>query len=388
MLVIPQKFLFKRIWNTGMEQLSKSLHDYIGVISGDENVWMVEVFVIVFVTLIVAMIASRVVRRLIKAAEQSKALWDDALFMSLKKPITWMVWLLGLSTAARVAGTESQSVVFESVEHIRYLGSIFILTWFLTRFISKIEKNYTDPEFCQKPMDQTTALAIGKLLRITVLITSVLIVLQYFEVQVSGILAFGGIGGIAVGFAAKDLLANFFGGLMIYLDRPFSVGDWIRSHDKEIEGTVEDIGWRLTCIRTFDKRPLYVPNSTFTQIAVENPSRMSNRRIYETIGIRYDDASVMENIVADVKKMLLEHQAIDHSKTLMVNFNAFGASSLEFFIYCFTVTTVWDEFHVIKQDVLLKILNIIESHKAQCAFPTQTLHVAELPKIQAISPES
>ena len=79
--------------------------------------------------------------------------------------------------------------------------------------------------------------------------------------------------------------------MFVYLDRPFAVGDWVRSPDREIEGTVENIGWRVTRIRTFDKRPLYIPNSIFSQIAVENPSRMSNRRIKETIGIRYDDAS-------------------------------------------------------------------------------------------------
>ena len=123
--------------------------------------------------------------------------------------------------------------------------------------------------------------------------------MQLFDYSVSGLLAFGGIGGIAVGFAAKDLLANFFGGLMIYLDRPFSVGDWIRSPDKEIEGTVEDIGWRLTRIRTFDKRPLYIPNSIFASISVENPSRMSNRRIYEKIGIRYDDCLLYTSDAAD-----------------------------------------------------------------------------------------
>ena len=106
--------------------------------------------------------------------------------------------------------------------------------------------------------------------------------------------------GIAVGFAAKDLLANFFGGLMVYLDRPFAIGDWIRSPDREIEGTVEEIGWRVTCIRTFDKRPIYVPNSVFTQVTVENPSRMLNRRIYETIGVRYDDAAKVRDIITDV----------------------------------------------------------------------------------------
>ena len=118
--------------------------------------------------------------------------------------------------------------------------------------------------------------AMAKLLRLSVIITAGLVVLQTLGFSISGVLAFGGVGGIAVGFAARDLLANFFGGLMIYLDRPFSVGDWVRSPDRNIEGTVERIGWRLTVIRTFDKRPLYVPNSVFANIAVENPSRMAS----------------------------------------------------------------------------------------------------------------
>jgi hypothetical protein len=97
----------------------------------------------------------------------------------------------------------------------------------------------------------------------------------------------GGIGVVALGFAAKDMFANLFGGRMIYLDRPFSVGGWIRSRDREIEGTVEPIGWRLTLIRTFDQRPLYLPNAVFTTIAVQNLSRMTNRRSDERISERH-----------------------------------------------------------------------------------------------------
>ncbi|NKN80826.1 mechanosensitive ion channel family protein, partial [Weissella cibaria] len=134
-------------------------------------------------------------------------------------------------------------------------------------------------------------------------------------------------------------------GLMIYLDRPFAVGDWIRSPDKEIEGTVEYIGWRQTRIRTFDKRPLYVPNATFANISVENPSRMTHRRIYETIGLRYDDAAKVKPVVEAVREMLRNHPDIDSSQTLIVNFNAFGPSSLDFFVYCFTHTTNWIEYH-------------------------------------------
>ena len=218
---------------------------------------------------------------------------------------------------------------------------------------------------------------MGKLLRLSVIITASLVALQTMGYSISGVLAFGGIGGIAIGFAAKDLLANFFGGLMIYLDRPFTIGDWVRSPDREIEGTVEHIGWRQTRIRTFDKRPLYIPNSVFATIAVENPSRMTHRRIYETIGIRYDDAAKMSQIVEAVKKMLQQHHEIDTSQTLIVNFNAFAASSMDFFVYTFTKTTNWVKYHEVKHDVLLKINDIVAAHGAEIAFPTSTLHIPD-----------
>ena len=146
-----------------------------------------------------------------------------------------------------------------------------------------------------------------------------------------------------------------------------------------IEGIVENIGWRRTLIRRFDTRPLYVPNSTFTNIAVENPSRMQNRQIYETIGIRYADAAQMASIVARVETMLKSHPNIFSEGFMMVNFNAFAASSLDFFIYCYTRTTDWAEFHRVKQDVLLKILQIVVEHNAEIAFPTSTLHINSLP---------
>ena len=222
-------------------------------------------------------------------------------------------------------------------------------------------------------IDLTTVHAISKLARISVVITTILMMLQTLGFSVSGVLAFGGVGGIAIGFAAQDMLSNFFGGLFLYLDRPFVVGDWVRSPDRQMEGTIEKIGWRVTVIRTFDKRPLYIPNAIFSKIAVENPSRMQNRRIKETIGIRYDDAAKMEVITTQVEKMLKDHPEIDTNKTLMVNFNSFAPSSLDFFIYTFTKTTNWEKYHIIKQDILLKVMKIIADNGAEIAFPTSTV---------------
>ena len=209
--------------------------------------------------------------------------------------------------------------------------------------------------------------------------------LQTLGVSISGVLAFGGVGGIAVGFAAKDMLANFFGGLTIYLDRPFSVGDWVRSPDRDMEGVVEKIGWRSTVIRSFDKRPIYVPNAVFTNIIVQNPSRMTNRRIFETIGVRYDDDARLDRILKETRRLLESHPGIDQEQTIMVNFNAFGASSLDFFIYCLTKTTDWKEFHALKEEILLRVHEIIAGHGAEVAFPSRTLY---LPGGVTINPEA
>jgi len=346
-----------------------------------ENDWIVQVFLIVFVSLTLSLIARRVLAKIAAGLQGTKNPWDDLVVTSAQKPLGWLIWLLGLTFAADVVHKQNGATIFEAIDPVREVGVIVILTLFLLNMIRGAQAILLERESDtgEQDFDAHTVEAISKLIRISIMITSGLVMLQTLGYSVSGVLAFGGIGGIAIGFAAKDLLSNFFGGLMIYMDRPFKVGDWIRSNDRDIEGTVEHIGWRLTRIRTFDKRPLYVPNSIFMSITVENPSRMTNRRIYETLGIRYEDSGKMDNIVNDVKQMLLAHEEIDTKSTMIVNFVSFSASSIDFFVYTFTKTTDWVRFHEIKQDVLLKIMAIIDQHGAEMAFPTSTLHVESMP---------
>jgi MscS family membrane protein len=303
-------------------------------------------------------------------------IWDELLLKSIGTPLRLLIWVLGLSLLLEIFSRNGLPLGTEIGGNLRRLGGIIILAWGVIRFIRAGENYLTSPAAGRRRVDRTTADAVAKLLRLIVFILAGLTVLQSSGVSISGILAFGGIGGIAVGFAAKDLLANFFGGLMVYMDRPFHVGDWVRSPDKEIEGTVEQIGWRLTRIRTFDQRPLYVPNATFTSISVENPSRMRNRRIYEHVGVRYDDVDKVKAIVDEVREMLRHHPEIDTQQTLIVQLNRFGPYSLDFMVYTFTKTTQWVQYHEIKQDVMLKIAEIILRHGAEFAFPTQTLHMA------------
>ena len=342
--------------------------------------WGLEVFVVVTATLVVRYAAMRLLRVLGKHLQKTRNVWDDALLEAARKPLSYFILIFGIAWVIEISDGYFQTELFspENLDLVRQLVFIALVAVFLIKFISlsesriliKLKKEETSD---QGSIDPTTLLALAKLIRLSIVISAVLVALPTVGIEITALLAFGGVGGLAVGFAAQDLLSNFFGGLMIYLDRPFTIGDWIRSPDREIEGTVETIGWRLTVVRTFDKRPLYIPNSVFTTLTVENPSRMSNRRIKETIGIRYQDASKMGDIVAEVKSMLEKHEEIDSSQTLIVNFNAYSASSLDFFIYSFTKTTNWIRYHEIKQDVMLRIIQIVHSHKADFAFPTTTV---------------
>ena len=344
------------------------------------------VFVIVFATLLCRFAAGVAFDRLARQLQRTQNLYDDALLQAARKPIGWGIWSFGILFAAEVAGQDSESALFEHIDALRDVAAIALLAWFAVRFIGFVEGHVADPAYRRTPVDPTTAAVIGKLLRASVLIAAVLMVLQSLGFSIAGVLAFGGLGGLAVGFAARDMLANFFGALMLFLDRPFAAGDWIRSPDRDIEGTVEEVGWRSTRIRTFDERPLYVPNATFATLAVENPSRMRNRRIYETVGVRYEDVAAVPAIVADVRQMLHRHPAIDTGRTLIVNLLRFGPSSLDIMVYTFTKTTAWVEFHAIKEDVLLKIAGIVAARGGEIAFPTRTVQVTALPTPEPPAP--
>ncbi|MCW7551990.1 mechanosensitive ion channel family protein [Endozoicomonas gorgoniicola] len=339
--------------------------------------WLVQVVLIVFITAILASVSRRMLKKLAGKARSVHSVWPVILLEAGRKPLVALIWLTGAGWTVDVIWQSTGIAMLAKFDGIRDMLVIGLFGWVLVRLIREVEKQYLSGVLGGHDNDPTSVVAVGRLLRVTAVIISGLMLMQTLGYSISGILAFGGVGGIAIGFAARDMLANLFGGMMIYLDKPFGVGDWIRSPDKNIEGTVQYIGWRQTRILTFEKRPLYVPNATFMTISVENPSRMENRRIKEAIGLRYRDSRLLAPLLAEIRSYLQEHNEIDQSKIIMVNFNQFGASSLDCFIYCFTRTTDWAEFHMIKERVLLDIMAIIHHQGGDIAFPTRTLDLPE-----------
>ena len=327
-------------------------------------------------------------KRLDTLVTNTSNLWDDAVFKAARRPLSLIIWLIGITLAAQVIPVQGDNQLLGSglVTNIRQIGVLFAIAWFMVSFVKNIEENIIESARRDgRVIDQTTVHALGRVLRITIVVTVILIALDTLGFSISGLMAAGGIGGLAVGLAAKDIIANFFGGVTVFMDRPFSVGDWILLKDQNIEGVVENIGWRQTTIRKFDKRPIYVPNAIFTTASVENPSRMTNRRIYEVIGLRYQDLEQMGAITDEVREMLSGHSEIDEQQTLMVHFDAFNSSSVDFFIYCMTHTVNWQHYHAVKQDVLLKISEIVRRHGAAVAYPTRTIDIDAAPELAGLA---
>lgn len=349
------------------------MRDALPVTFVTEGPWMLPVFATVLATAIVAALLRWLMARLQRRLLRTRTRWDEAALQAAGKPLLALTWLLGVNIAAHIIVTHTDAGLFRYATPLRELLVIVIIAWFLLRFVNAVEARVINPAGPPPRLDITTARAIAKLLRVSVIITASLILLQKLGYSVSGVLAFGGIGGIAVGFAAKDLLANFFGGLMIFLDRPFSLGDWVRSPDRELEGSVEYIGWRLTRIRTAEQRPLYVPNSTFASIAVENVSRMTHRRLHQAIGLRYEDWPRVATIVRRIRALLEAHEGIAQDQALMVSFEKFGESSLGLLILAFTRSSDWVEFNRVRQEIFLGVLDILAEEGAALAMPTRQL---------------
>ncbi len=354
-----------------MDRISQLLNETTGL-----ELWMASLVVIALLTMLVNQVAQMLLTQASRLASKTDTVWDNALVDSARRPLLAALWVIGLGFMARVAQGQSEVAFLEMALNARDVALIAAVAWFFLRFVGQVTRAIEARQAARgEEFDRTTVDALGKLAKLVVLVVAIITVAQTLGFQIGGLLALGGVGGIAVGLAAKDLRANFFGGLTIYLDRPFSVGEWIRSPDKHIEGTVEYISWRHTRIRGFNKNPVYVPNAIFTHIVVENPSRMSHRRLRETIGLRYDDFEKVAPIVADIRALLQAHPQIDRDQSLLVNFFQYGPSSLDILINTFSTTTDAVAFHAMKQDILLEIGRIVARHGAEIAFPTQTVQL-------------
>ena len=306
--------------------------------------------------------------------------WQEAFLYAINTPFRIFIWFLASVLILEILSSVVQEeVLYKFIALVEHVGVVVLLFWAVLNFVSRIETNLLGESGRKRyKADETLVKMVIKILRVALIGFALVILLQGVGVPVSGIIAFGGFGGIAVGFAAKDLLANFFGGLVIFFDRPFNLGDRIEIPEQKIQGIVEHIGWRVTRVRLFDTRPAYIPNATFSTTIIENITKRPNRQIKTHIQLRYQDARAIPKILEEFQSLLQAHDGIDQNRMRTVRFDEFGESGLNILIYCFTLTPDWDRYLQIQQEIFLEFVKIVHAHGADFAFPTRSIYMEKV----------
>ena len=334
-----------------------------------------------FLSILLGLTLKRIARAILgwiaRVTDQKKLGWQNQVVSSLERPATWLL---------------ASSLWFASIYLIQFDGKTlwilttivqilfsFSVTWcayrlvdILTTYLAKLA------EKTENTLDDHIAPLVGKALRIFVVLFGVLVSLQNLGLNVLSLLAGLGLGGLAFALAAKDTCANLFGSIMIFFDRPFAIGDWIVAGDKE--GTVEEIGFRSTRIRTFYNSVVSMPNSNVANMNIDNMGQRRYRRVNTTLGITYDTPPEKIEAFMEGIKNIIKANPATRKDYFHVAFSGYGSSSLNIMLYFFFEVPDWSEELVQRQNVYLEILRLAKKIGVEFAFPTQTLHMESFPE--------
>jgi len=308
-----------------------------------------------------------------RLARKSETQLDDMIVRELRSPINFLFVIIALDLFFQF--------IFLDNRFTRLLLSsllIFDVYWMFYAFTPAIQHFLINYSHRNEHISYELSRFITRIIRMLVIVLALISLLYNFGINVTAFVASLGLVGMAFALAAKDTAANLFGSIALMLDQSIRIGEWIKVNG--VEGIVEDIGMRTTKIRTFEKSIVVVPNSIVANTNIENYSRRKVRRIKMVLGLTYDTTpEQMQKILEALRRLLATHPGIAQDQTTLVRFDRFEDSYLGIFIYTFTNTADWDQYLAIREDVQLKMMEIVQEHGAQFAFPSQSIYVEKLP---------
>jgi len=337
--------------------------------------WIAAVIVFLFFLGLRKIFTSIVMGSLQKLAKLSDNYYDDRIISALKAPIRFAFILVAIHLFFLIIFKETEFIknILNTLIVYDIFWAILAITEALRGLAHKFAGRFSSD------LSKEVGNFILTILKILIVGVGLGAMLQVWGINVTALVASLGIGGLAFALAAKDAASNLFGSFSLLADKSIRIGEWIKVND--VEGTVEDIGMRTTKIRSFGKSLITVPNQIVANNPIENFSRRGVRRIKMRIGLTYSTSSEqLTNIVEEIKYMLHTHEKISQKETLLVNFESFGDSALNVFIYTFTSTANWAKYLDIREDIHLKIMKIVEDNHSSFAFPSQSIYVEEMPK--------
>ncbi|MBD5398136.1 mechanosensitive ion channel family protein [bacterium] len=258
---------------------------------------------------------------------------------------------------------------------------IFNITWLIYSFISPVAAI-----FRKTHLDNTKTVIITwsvRIIKFLIFIIGASALLENWGVKVSTLIASLGLVGMAVALGAQDMFKNIISGMAIISEKRFNIGDIIKIEDPDnpIEGIVENIGFRSTMIRKFDRAPLFVPNSTLSDAAVINFSSRKYRRIEWYIALEYrTTANQLRYIRQEIERYLIENNDFvkPPESIMQVRIDKIGVSSIDLMVYCFANTNVWADWLKIREDLVLKIKEVVEEAGANFAYPSTSIYVEKV----------
>ena len=342
-------------------------------------------YVVVAGLVIGAFIASRlplaILRPLIvRAARRSAWEWDDVLIGAVATPVSLLVAVQALRACLPWLPIDARGV--GSVYSVIAVATSALVMWIVFRAIDVVVGMMAKrPWAVERPASRSLLKIASRVFKVLVVLLAIIIVLAQLGVSVASLIAGLGIGGLALALAAQKTVENLFGTMSIAVDQPMREGDFVKIGDHV--GTVEAIGLRSTRVRTLDRTLITVPNGDLADQRVESFTARDRIRLACTIGLLYGTtAAQMRDVLERLEATLRAHPKI-WPDTVVVRFKGFGASSLDIEVMAWFQTSDWGEFQLIRQDILLEFMEIVESRSGGFAFPTQTLHVVNGEKAPA-----
>lgn len=312
-----------------------------------------------------------------KITQRTETTFDDKVVEVLENPLRWGIIAIGFYLAFSLFSVTAD--IQTTVQHLLRSVIIFLAMWVLYRGLTIFSDSMIAlSRRFHSDLGESLANLLVSVMKAFVVIIGLITAFQEWGFNVSGFLASLGLVGMAFALAAKDTAANLFGSLVIFTDRPFKIGDWIKTPD--VEGTIETIGIRSTRIRTFAQALVSVPNGVLANSAILNWSRMGKRRIKMTIGLTYATSSEQMQSILEQIRTLLKNDAEIHPETIYIHFTDFQESALGIFCYFFTNTTNWGEYMQVRERINLEIMKIVEANNASFAFPSQSLYIESMPE--------
>lgn len=289
-------------------------------------------------------------------------------------PLLSLSSALGLGDRFGISKTLFNSITVSTEVLLSVLYTI-LTSWLFLSSVKKFENDFNTSQVVRAAEYQSAMEALFLFGRAFIYIISAFVLMQILDLRhlANSLFATGAVGALFVSFAARDSISNIFGGAMILLDRPFKLGDYISSPDRDIEGTVERIGWRVTVVRTPAKRSKYIPNSLFSTVSIENLTRMSNRRIHFTVGVRYSDLSRVQAICKEIEKQIDNIEFVDKRCSNFCTFRSLGDFSVNMSLNLYTKPQSFREYNKSIECVLHHVVRIVRKHGADFPFPTTTL---------------